>query len=169
MRTDPVPSGGEIELLAQYLDYQRETVRLKTDGLAREQMARVLPPSTLTLGGLLNHLALVEDDWMQVRFLGLPDREPWAGVDWKADPDWEFRSAGELEPEQLRRRYRQACDRSRDVIVQATGPDQLSVQPLRDGQFFSLRWVLLHLLEETARHAGHADLLREAVDGTVGE
>lgn len=106
---------------------------------------------------------------MQVRFLGLPEREPWAGVDWDADPDWEFRTAAELEPEQLRRRYRDACDRSRQAMSQVAGLDQLSVHLLRGGQPFSLRWMLLHLLEETARHAGHADLLREALDGTVGE
>jgi uncharacterized protein DUF664 len=169
VRTDPDPRGTELELLGQYLDHQRETVLLKTDGLTREQMARPHPPASLTLGGLLNHLALVEDDWVQVRFLGLPEREPWAGVDWDADPDWEFRTAATLEPEQLRGRYRDACDRSRLAARDASGLDQLSVQPLRDGRHFSLRWMLLHLLEETARHAGHADLVREALDGTVGE
>jgi uncharacterized damage-inducible protein DinB len=169
VRTDPDPRGTELELLGQYLDYQRETVLLKTVGLTREQMARPHPPTALTLGGLLNHLALVEDDWMQVRFLGLPDREPWATVDWDADPDWEFRTAAELEPEQLRRRYREACDRSRLAMSEASSLDQLSAQPLRDGRQFSLRWMLLHLLEETARHAGHADLVREAIDGNVGE
>lgn len=105
---------------------------------------------------------------MGVRFAGLPHREPWAGVDWDTDPNWEFRTACELEPDELRRRYRQACNRSRQV-AQATGPGHLSVQPLRNGRQFSLRWVLMHLIEETARHAGHADLLREAIDGAVGE
>jgi len=106
---------------------------------------------------------------MQSRFLGLPDREPWAGVDWGVDPDWEFRTATQLQPEQLRARYREALDRSNRVVSEATSLDQLSVQPLRSGQFFTLRWVLLHLLEETARHVGHADLLCQAIDGTVGE
>jgi hypothetical protein len=69
----------------------------------------------------------------------------------------------------LRRRYREACDRSRQVVTEATSLDQQSVQPLRDGTHFSLGWVLLHLIEETARHAGHADFLREAIDGAVGE
>lgn len=169
MRIDPTPNGTELELLGQYLEYQRETVLVKTDGLSREQLAWRHPPSSLTLGGLLNHLALVEDTWMQDRFLGWPEREPWAGVDWESDPDWEFRTAVDLEPEQLHRRYRDACDRSRLAMSGAVGLDQLSAQPLRDGQRFTLRWVLLHLLEETARHAGHADLLREAVDGTVGD
>jgi uncharacterized damage-inducible protein DinB len=169
VRTDPAPDGGEPDLLAQYLAYQRETVLLKTEGLSAGQLARAHPPSTLTLGGILNHLALVEDDWIQVRFLGLPAGEPWAAVDWAADPDWEFRTAVEVEPEQLRRRYRAAGDRSRAAISQVPSLDQLSVRPLRDERHFSLRWVLLHLIEETARHAGHADLIREAIDGTVGE
>jgi uncharacterized damage-inducible protein DinB len=168
-RTEPAPDGGERELLGQYLDFQRQTVLAKTEGLTREQLARRHPPSALTLAGLLYHLALVEESWMEERFLGLPVREPWAGVDFAADPEWEFRTSAELEPEQLRQRYREACERSRQAAAQADGLGQLSVQPLRDGRRFSLRWVLLHLLEETARHAGHADLIREAIDGTVGE
>lgn len=156
-------------MLSQYLDYQRETMLSKTDGLTRQQLARQHPPSQLTLAGLLYHLSLVEEDWMEVRFAGLPDREPWASVDWESDPDWEFRTAAQLEPEQLQSRYRQACERSRHVASSAAGLDQLSVRTLRDGRRFSLRWVLLHVIEETARHAGHADFLREAIDGTVGE
>jgi len=169
VRTDPDRRGSELSLLVQYLDYQRETVLLKTDGLTQHQLAQKHLPSELTLAGLLYHLSLVEEDWMEVRFSGLPDREPWATVDWDADPNWEFRTATGLEPEQLRDRYREACERSRQVVSAAAGPDQLSAKALRDGHHFSLRWVLLHLIEETSRHAGHADLLREAIDGTVGD
>jgi uncharacterized damage-inducible protein DinB len=169
VRIDPDPAGSELELLAQYLNYQRETMLLKAADLTAEQLHEKHAPSDLTLAGLLYHLALVEESWLEVRFAGLPDRQPWVGVDWDADPNWEFRTAADLGPEQVRQRYRDACDRSRRVVSGATGLDQLSVQPLRDGQHFSLRWVLLHLIEETARHAGHADLLREALDGTVGE
>ena len=169
MRIEPDPGGSELQLLGQYLDYQRETMLLKSDGLSGEQLARKLQPSALTLGGLLFHLALVEESWMEVRFLGRPERDPWVGVDWQADPDWEFHTAADLRPEELRQRYRDACGRSRQVVSGATGLDQQSVQPGRDGIRFSLRWVLLHLIEETARHAGHADLLREAIDGAVGE
>jgi uncharacterized damage-inducible protein DinB len=154
VRTEPPETGTELGLLTSYLDYQRETLLLKAEG---------------TLGGLLNHLALVEDSWFRVRFAGLPEDELWAGIDWDADPDHEFRTAVEVEPEELRRRYRQACDRSREVVARADGPGQLSVEPRRTGARFELRWVLLHLIEETARHAGHADLLREAIDGTTGE
>jgi uncharacterized damage-inducible protein DinB len=169
VRPEPPDSGPELQALTGFLDWQRETILLKTEGLTREQLAQPLPPSSLTLAGLLNHLALVEDTWFRVRFAGLPDDALWAGHDWDADPDWEFRTATELEPEELRDRYRQACARSREVVAQADGLDQLSVGTSRAGNHWDLRWMLIHMLEETARHAGHADLLREAVDGTVGE
>ena len=169
MRTDPPDSGPELDQLTAYLDYQRATVLLKTDGLDAEQLAFRLPTSSLTLAGLLNHLALVEDSWFPERFAGQPENELWAGIDWDADPDYEFRTALELTPDELRRRYVAASDRSREVVARAETLDRLSVQPRRTGRHFDLRWVLLHLIEETARHAGHADLLREAIDGTVGE
>ena len=169
MRTDPPQAGPELDQLTGVLDSQRETIQRKTAGLTREQLAQQIPTSSLTLGGLLNHLALVEDSWFRVRFAGLPDDELWAGVDWDADPDYEFRTAAELEPDELRRRYERACARSREVVAAAGDLDQLSVQPRGNGARFPLRWVLLHMIEETARHAGHADLLREAIDGTTGE
>jgi hypothetical protein len=121
------------------------------------------------LRGLLNHLALVGDSWFRVRFSGLPDDALWAGIDWDADPDYEFRTAADVEPQELRRRYEAACASSREVVAGAHSLDQLSVEKRQNGMHFDLRWVLLHLIEETARHAGHADLLREAVDGTTGE
>ena len=166
MRSDPDPGGSEADLLEQYLDVQRAAMLEKTEGLDPEQMARAHPPSALTLGGLLHHLALAEEDWMEIHFLGLPDREPFASADWGADPDWQFRVPDAMQPEQLRQRYREACERSRTAVRQASGLDQMSAKPVR-GAHFSLRWVLLHLIEETARHAGHADLLREAIDASL--
>jgi uncharacterized damage-inducible protein DinB len=164
---EPDPDGSEGDQLEQYLDVQREAILAKTEGLDREQLATTHPPSTLTLGGLLHHLALAEEDWMEIHFLGHADREPFVSADWQADPDWQFRVPDDLEPEQLRQRYRDACDRSRAAVRGAAGLEQVSVKPVR-GVHVSLRWVLLHLIEETARHAGHADLLREAIDGSVG-
>jgi hypothetical protein len=169
VRPEPPKSGPEPAALTGFLDWQRETILLKTDGLTREQLVRSVPPSALTLAGLVNHLALVEDTWFRARFAGLPEDPLWAGHDWDADPDYEFRTAADLEPEELRQRYRDACARSREVVARAESLDQLSVGTSRDGHHWDLRWVLLHMLEETARHAGHADLLREAIDGTVGE
>lgn len=168
MRIDPHPAAPELESLAQYLDYQRETILAKTEGLTRAQLGRAHPPSDLTLAGLLLHLALVEEDWVEVRFSGMPEREPWAGIDCVADPNWEFRTAVDQDPEWLLERYRQACRRSR-AALDGVGLEDLSVLPLRDGPRFTARWMLLHLIEETARHAGHADILREAIDGQTGE
>ncbi|HEY6494549.1 MAG TPA: DinB family protein [Trebonia sp.] len=170
MRQDPDPtSTSERDSLGQYLDYQRETILLKTEGLTGEQLGRRIPTSGLTLAGMLYHLALVEESWFEVDFLGQEDREDWRGVDWKADPDYEFRTALDKEPDWLRRRYSDACDRSRRVTAAAASLDDTSVSTRIGGKPFTLRWVLLHLIEETARHAGHADLIREAIDGTVGE
>ena len=169
MRTDPPEHASETAQLTGFLAYQRETLLMKTEGLTREQLGRTLPPSSLTLAGLLYHLALVEESWSVERFAGQPAHEPWAGVDWDATPDWEMDTATGLEPEELRERYREACRRTDEVVAAAADLDALSAAPLRTGGRFSLRWMLLHLVEETARHNGHADLLREAIDGTVGE
>src|SRR3954468_14064045 len=145
MRTDPPDAGPEADQLTAFLDFQRETLLLKTEGLTREQLARPHPPSSLTLGGLLNHLALVEDSWFRVRFSGLPDDELWAGVDWDADPEYEFRTAADVSPDELRRRYAEACERSREVVAAASDLDQLSLRKRGNGKHFDLRWMLLHL------------------------
>lgn len=120
VRIDPNPAGSELRLVVEYLDYQRETVLAKTEGLTHAQLVQRHPPSILTLAGLLYHLWLVEESWMEVRFSGLPDSEPWATVDWEADPNWEFCTAENLEPEQLRTRYREACQRAREVVSAAS-------------------------------------------------
>ncbi len=170
MRQDPdATTTSERDSLGQYLDYQRETILLKTEGLTKAQLALKIPTSDLTLAGILYHLSLVEESWLEEEFLGRPPQEDFAGIDWKADPEYEFRTAVEKDPAWLRRRYQDACDRSRQVIAGAGSLDDASARPLRNGKPFTLRWVMLHLIEETARHAGHADLLREAVDGVVGE
>ena len=169
MRNDPDPAALERDAIAQYLDYQRETILLKSEGLDKQQFARKIPTSSLTLAGILYHLALVEESWLEERFLGMPLRDPWDKVDWDADPDWEFRTAITLDPDDVLQRYRDACERSRAVAAKAASLDQPSTVPLGNGKPFTLRWVLLHLIEETARHAGHADLLREAIDGVTGE
>lgn len=169
MHTYPPPSGPEQGQLTAFLDHFRATILRKAEGLDAAGLARPLPPSSLTLGGLLNHLAYVEDLWFRVRFAGLPADDLWADVDWTADPDHEFDTAAEVPPDELRRRYLDACERSRAVVRATDCLDQRAARPRSNGQYVDLRWILLHMLEETARHAGHADLLREAVDGTVGD
>jgi hypothetical protein len=118
----------------------------------------------------VKHLALVEDSWFTEVFAGEPLGEPWAAVDWDADRDWDFHSATQDSPEELLALYDAACQRSRAVVAGAASLDDLSTPLERKGDArFSLRWILLHMIEETARHNGHADLLREAIDGVTGE
>ncbi|HEX3425798.1 MAG TPA: DinB family protein [Acidimicrobiales bacterium] len=169
-RIDPQNAADERTTLSEFLDYERQTLLLKAEGLDQEQLGRRIPTSELTLAGLVKHLALVEDNWIQVRFLGRPeaDVQPWGDVDWDADWDWEFHSATADPPDELRALYAAACDRTRAVIT-TTDLSALSVQRDNRGQPWSLRWIVVHLIEETARHNGHADLLREAIDGEVGE
>lgn len=172
-RIDPTQAGGEVETVLGFLDYHRQTLRMKTGGLDATRLHTAHPPSTLTLGGLLHHLALVESSWLSEVFLGQEAMEPFASADWDADRDWEFTTAPDHTPEVLRARYDESVERSDGIIrdaLAAGGLEQLSVRPSRDtGELFSLRWILLHLIEEYARHNGHADLIREAVDGTTGE
>jgi uncharacterized damage-inducible protein DinB len=174
-RVDPPLRGTEVETLLAFLDYHRDTLRRKTEGLTQEQLAQPLPPSTMTLGGLMKHLAVVENWWFSMVLMGNDDVEPWAAVDWDADPDWEWHTAKDDTPEELRRLYDEFVERS-DRFVQQTlaeggGLDALAVRPSRregEGQF-SLRWIVAHMIEEYARHNGHADLIRESVDGATGE
>jgi hypothetical protein len=169
-RVDPDVQGGEAELLTGFLDYHRATFLRKVAGLTKEQMAQTTAASSLTLAGLTKHLALVEDSWFTERVAGRPMPEPWASAPFDDDRDWELHSAVEDDPGDLVELYLAACARSRAVVAEARDLDQLSVVPDGlAGKPFSLRWLLLHMLEETARHNGHADLLREAIDGRTGE
>lgn len=172
-RVDAPLVADEPQMLLAWLNYHRDTLRLKTEGLTSDQLAATLPPSTLTLGGLLKHMALVEDNWFSVVLLGNEQAEPWRGVDWEADVDWDFNSAFHDSPEELRRLFSDACARSDRIIKQALADDGLETLSVREsrrlGGRFGLRWILLHMIEEYARHNGHADLIRESLDGTTGE
>jgi len=171
-RAEPPVAGDENATLLGSLERQRETVARKCGGLDADGLRATLPPSTITLGGLLKHLALVEDDYFSVRLLGDKPASPWDTVDWEADPDWEWRSAADDTPEQLRTLWQDAVARSRSAVQQALadgGLEQLARGTWPDGRAPSLRRILIDLIEEYARHAGHADLVRESVDGLVGE
>lgn len=171
-RVDPPLVAGEAEMLLAWLDYHRATLRSKAAGLGADQLRATHPPSTLTLGGLLKHLALVEDHWFSVVLLGEQPVEPWRSADWEADGDWEMHSAVDDSPEELHRLFDDACaasDRILERVLAEDGLDRLSVKESRHhGGRFSLRWIVLHMIEEYARHNGHADLIRESVDGTTG-
>ena len=109
-RTDPDLVADELTQITQYLDYHRATLAQKAGGLTRDQLGTKVGTSTLTLAGLVNHAALNEDHWFGVVLLGLARAEPWASVPWDDDPDWEFRTALDLEPAALLERYVETCD-----------------------------------------------------------
>ncbi|CAN5914671.1 hypothetical protein BH23ACT10_BH23ACT10_40470 [soil metagenome] len=167
---DPDSVGDERTQLTQFLDFQRATLLRKVEGLDRDQLAVTTAASDLTLAGLLKHMTLVEDHWFSVILHGVEPAAPWRDVDWEADPDWEFRTAVDDDPADLVAHYEQTCARSRDAVAAVESLDDLSAgQSRRTGERFNLRWILLHIIEETARHLGHADFLREAIDGTTGD
>jgi hypothetical protein len=170
-RTDPALIADERTTLCEFLDYHRATLVWKISGISGAQLsARVVPSSGLTLAGILKHLAHVEDVWLQDRFLGRALPEPWASAPFDDDPDWDLSSAVYDTPEQLLALYADACERTRAAVAGAESLDALSVKiAAAEGTPFSLRWILVHLIEETARHNGHVDLLREAIDGLTGE
>jgi uncharacterized damage-inducible protein DinB len=171
-RPEPPPAGDEAATLLGFLDYQRATFAWKCSGLDPAGLAATVGVSSMTLGGMLKHLALVEDSWFSERLAGRPPERPWDMVDWDADPDWEWRTAARDSPEQLRELWRDAVARSRSRVTQALaggGPGQLARQAWPDGRAPSLRWILCHMIEEYARHNGHADLIRETLDGQTGE
>jgi uncharacterized damage-inducible protein DinB len=171
-RTDPPVAAGEAATLVGFLDYQRDTLRWKCSGLTAEQLSTSLAPTTMTLGGLVKHLAVVEAGWLNQFFAGGVAKPSWFDDMDPADPDWSFRSAAGAEPEQLWAWFDESVAVSDKVIADAlAGPDQLATlsQGDEDGQHVSLRWILCHLIEEYARHNGHADLLRESIDGSTGE
>jgi uncharacterized damage-inducible protein DinB len=172
-RTDPPLLADEATTLRAFLDYHRDTLRWKCSGLTQEQLAQSLAPSDMTLGGMMKHLAVVESGWFEETFAGGPQMPPFDTVDWDADRDWEWHTAKDDTPEELFALFDEACRRADAVLDEAlAGPglDGRSVEKSRrEGTPFSLRWIIVHMIEEYARHNGHADLIRQSIDGETGE
>jgi uncharacterized damage-inducible protein DinB len=171
-RPHPPIAAGETATLLGFLDYQRATLRWKCSGVDATGLQATVGPSSMTLGGMLKHMAWVEDYWFSRRLHGRDPYPLWATVDWKADPDWEWHSAAQDTPEQLLMLWQDAVERSRSLVTDALaegGLDQLAQHVWPDGRSPSLRWIVVHMIEEYARHNGHADLLRESVDGLTGQ
>ncbi|WP_395366906.1 DinB family protein [Streptomyces sp. YH02] len=169
---EPPLAGTEAAAVLGALERQRATVAWKCSGLGASGLRATLGTSTITLGGLLKHLAHVEDSHFARLWLGSPVGAPWDTVDWDSTPDWDYRSAAEDTPEQLRALWQESVARSRAIVDEALntgGLDQLGAYTTRSGERPNLRRILLDLVEEYARHAGHADLIRESVDGLTGE
>jgi len=169
---EPPAAGSEVEHLVGALDRQRATFRWKADGLDAAGLRTTVGASSLTLAGVLKHLALVEDHYFGAAIPGRPLDERWPVDDMRADPDWEFVSALDDEPADLYALYDGAVVRARAALAKALadgGLDRPVDRGWPDGRMPSLRRVLFDLVEEYSRHTGHADLLREAVDGRTGE
>jgi uncharacterized damage-inducible protein DinB len=169
---EPPLAGTEAEHLVGALDRLRTTFRWKADALDPVGLQTRIGASSLTLGGLLKHLARAEEEMFSTKLSGAPLGAPWDAVDWDTDPDWDFNSAADDTPEQLYALWDDTVDRSRarlDAALTDGGLDQHVHLSWPDGRHASLRRLLCDLIEEYGRHTGHADLLREAVDGLVGE
>ena len=164
-RIDPPLAASEPEMLNTFLDYQRATLLWKVSGVSDEDLRRkAVSSSSLTLLGLVKHLAYVERFWFQRRFKGEDVAFPWT----KDDPDADWR----IEPGETTAGiiglYQAEAEKSRRIVREANLGD-LEARSWPGGEKVTLRWILFHMIEEVARHNGHADFLREAIDGATGE
>ena len=161
-RVDPPLVADEKATLAGFLDFHRDTFLWKIDGLSPDQLRiAACPPSDLTLWGLLRHLAEVDRGWFH-DFDG-DDLPPLYCTE--ADPEGDLVVPVDADFDEDLATFRSICERSRQIVAAHSLDDQ-QVTPKRT---YSLRWILVHLIEEYARHNGHADLLRQAIDGATGE
>jgi Protein of unknown function (DUF664) len=162
-RTEPPLAGDELPTLSGFLDYLREAIVIKATGLDDEALRRPMTPSGVCLLGIVKHLAYVERWWFAHTFGGNDVEFPWTDDD--PDADWRIEPGDSTTD--IITLYLAECERSRKLTA-AAAPAQMSARPRR-GEFYSLRWILTHMIEETGRHAGHADILRELIDGHTGE
>ena len=164
-RVIPPLEAGERQMLSAWLDLQRATLAMKCDGLSDEQLReQAVPPSSLSLLGLVRHMAEVERNWFRPLLAGEEMGGLWAPGP-ELDPEPAFRRCGDGRCGGL---LRGLAGRVRPGQELADAAASLEVTGMRGGSRFSLRWVMVHMIEEYARHNGHADLLRERIDGTTG-
>ena len=163
-RVDPPLEADERVTLTAFLDYLRATLALKCDGLPDDQLReRAVPPSAMSLLGLVRHMAEVERNWFRPVLGG----EQISGIfSADLDPEAAWRDADTAGVAEAFRVWHAECDHARALVAAAPSFD---VRGFRGGAWFSLRWVMTHMIEEYARHLGHADLLRERLDGSTGE
>ncbi len=161
-RPEPPHAAGERETLTGFLDYLRQTILWKLSGLDEEALCRRPLPSSMSLLGMVKHLAYVERSWFQRVFAGHEVDFPYT----EADPDADWRIEPEETAADVVAFYEAEVAVSRRIVAEAGSLAEIARKPGWDN---SLRWILVHMIEETARHCGHADLLREAIDGATGE
>ncbi|BCJ73394.1 hypothetical protein CS0771_29380 [Catellatospora sp. IY07-71] len=163
VRTRPPEDGTERQTLTGMLDFLRATVLLKVAGLTDEQaFSRPVPASALTPAGLVKHLTGVERFWFGIDFAGLDLPWPWSAE----QPHGGFPLAPDDTLADIVAAYETECARSRTV---AEGAADLDERAHGEGNSFTLRYALTHMIEETARHCGHLDLMRESIDGQAGQ
>lgn len=163
-RQDPPLAAPEKETLTAFLDYHRTTLLQKVAGVSDEDLRRPMTPSGVSLLGLVKHLAYVERGWFQDIFAGEEVEDIWTAED--PDADWRI-EPGET-TEGILAFYKGEAARSREIVREAR-LDEVARKPTSRQSGHTLRWIMLHMIEETARHNGHADILREAIDGVTGE
>ena len=169
---EPPLAGSEAGHLFGALDRLRTTFRWKADGLDEQALKVSIGTSTLTIGSLLKHLAFVEAFHARLKLAGRSPGAPWETVDWKANPGWDFTSAADDSADALYAVYDDAVRQARTIYEAALadgGLDQLVDADDDEGHQASLRRMVFDLVEEYGRHTGHADLIREAIDGRAGE
>jgi uncharacterized damage-inducible protein DinB len=156
---------GERNTLEQFLDGHRRTVLARLDRVSDGQAAaRLLAGTDLTIGGIVKHLAHMEDLWFTHKLLGRAFPEPWASAPGRPDDeDWAFHSAAADSVESLRALYAAACARSRAAAAGFPDLDDRAALVSFGKAPVSLRWLLVHMISETAQHAGHLDLLMDAL------
>lgn len=162
-REFPVFVAGEREMLEAWLDWHRETLARKCDGLSPDQLRqRAAPPSPISMLGLVRHMAEVERSWFRRRVAGRDTAYLYVT---DADEDADFNDIDDADIEADFGNWRTECDAAREILSQVESLDRTFDW---HGRTVSVRWLLVHLIEEYARHAGHADLLRERIDGSTG-
>ena len=163
-RVEPPPVGDDATMLPPWLDYQRATLMWKCELLEGDALVRrSVPPSPLSLLGIVRHMTLVEWHWFE-RGFAATGKPPPISMEDDEDADW-----NDLDPAQAMadiERFERQCDISRQIVAVTPSMDQLAAHPRVD---VSLRWIMVHMIEEYARHNGHADFLRELIDGAKGE
>jgi uncharacterized damage-inducible protein DinB len=167
-RVEPEFDAGERAMLEGWLDYHRATLAIKCTGLDDEQLRlRAVPPSNLSLVGLVRHMAEVERWWFRTVLAGEQIEDVYCTPD---NPDADFDDVDEASGVEAFATWRAECDLARSAAAARELDDTGLIPTGRDaGRYVSLRWICSHMVEEYARHNGHADLLRERIDGTVGE
>jgi len=160
----PELNADEPTTLSQFLDQYRRHALARIGRLTERQAhAKPLPATSLTPAGIVKHLAHMEDHWFVARVGGGELPEPWASAPFNDQPDWDFESAANDTTQEIIRLYRDACSRSREITSQLPGLDTTAPRPSFDKGPVTLRWVMVHMLEETACHVGHLDLLTDAL------